>query len=114
MGMKLLQKRANMFYETSMMAKMGYGDSLDEPHLEFVYQYGTQKLEHGNSFKQLVISTPNVHKATRWIKKNLVYGAAVEKEPEKLPNSDVVASIIRDPNDYAIMLVDAEAFKAET
>jgi len=100
LGMTLYRKRANINgipKEASFIAYVGYSSESDGAHLELVYNYACEKLNHGSAAKhdnQLEITVSNFSSVVETLR---------EKSIEYLTNSDG-SIVVEDPNKYKVLV----------
>eukprot|EP01084_Bolivina_argentea_P159854 278410_1 len=114
LGMDVIRKWSNVnssLKEASLHAWLGYEENANDGCvLELVYPYGTDKVNIGDLYGQIAISTPDVYEAAAEIESR---GYEVTREPAPVPGFGTKITTIRDPDNYKVVLVDEEDFNKE-
>eukprot|EP00612_Vaucheria_litorea_P000175 CAMPEP_0171451896 /NCGR_PEP_ID=MMETSP0945-20130129/218_1 /TAXON_ID=109269 /ORGANISM="Vaucheria litorea, Strain CCMP2940" /LENGTH=297 /DNA_ID=CAMNT_0011976449 /DNA_START=127 /DNA_END=1020 /DNA_ORIENTATION=+ len=110
LGMKVLYKRSNVPREASMVVGLGYGDAEDSTILELYYAYTVEKIEMGDAYGQIAVSTADVYEAAKHVQEA---GYNVTREPGPVPGIGTKVTALRDPDGFKIVLVDEEDFEKE-
>mmetsp|Transcript_12939 Transcript_12939/g.39822 ORF Transcript_12939/g.39822 Transcript_12939/m.39822 type:complete len:308 (+) Transcript_12939:115-1038(+) len=109
LGMQLI-RTMDMPDQKFTLAFLGYGPEDDSTVVELTYNYGVTKYDLGDAYGQIAVSTPDVYKAAEHIKNA---GYKVARDPGPVPGIGTKILAVRDPDDYKIVLVDAEDFEKE-
>lgn len=102
LGMKLLRTSENEAYKYSL-AFVGYGDERDHSVLELTYNWGVSKYEHGEAFGHLAIGVEDIFATCDQLR---AAGADVYREPGPVKGGSTVIAFVRDPDGYAIELIE--------
>lgn len=105
LGMKLLRTADNEEYKYSL-AFVGYGDEVDHTVLELTYNWGVSDYEHGGAFGHIAIGVQDIYKVCDDLK---AAGADVYREPGPVKGGKTVIAFVRDPDGYAIELIERSA-----
>ncbi len=101
MGMKLLRQSENKEYEYTL-AFVGYGSEEDHSVIELTYNWGKTEYEHGDAFGHIAIGVEDIYGICEQIKQK---GGDVYREPGPVKGGKTVIAFVRDPNGYAIELI---------
>ncbi|MDX1705173.1 lactoylglutathione lyase [Pseudidiomarina sp.] len=102
MGMKLLRQADNEAYKYSL-AFVGYGSEMDHTVLELTYNWDVDSYEHGEAFGHIAIGVEDIHDTCKRIKDA---GGDVYREPGPVKGGSTVIAFVRDPDGYAIELIE--------
>ncbi|RUO41305.1 lactoylglutathione lyase [Pseudidiomarina aestuarii] len=102
LGMKLLRTSENEAYKYSL-AFVGYGDERDHSVLELTYNWGVSEYEHGEAFGHLAIGVEDIYATCDQLR---AAGADVYREPGPVKGGSTVIAFVRDPDGYAIELIE--------
>ena len=102
MGMKLLRQSENEAYKYTL-AFVGYGDEADHTVLELTYNWGVDKYEMGGAYGHVAIGVEDIYATCDRIK---AAGGEVYREPGPVKGGDTVIAFVRDPDGYAIELIE--------
>ena len=103
LGMKLLRQSENAEYKYTL-AFVGYGDESDHTVLELTYNWGTTEYDIGTAFGHLAIGVDDIYKTCSDIKEK---GGEVYREPGPVLGGKTIIAFVRDPDGYAIELIQA-------
>ncbi|APE05820.1 MULTISPECIES: lactoylglutathione lyase [Alteromonas] len=102
MGMRLLRKSENKKYEYTL-AFVGYGDEENSTVLELTYNWGDNTYDKGNAYGHIAIGVEDIYGFC----KNLeAHGAEVYRQPGPVKGGSTVIAFVRDPDGYAIELIE--------
>ncbi len=101
LGMHLLRKSDNQQYRYTL-AFVGYGDETNNTVLELTYNWDTDSYDHGNAFGHLAIGVEDIYRICEEIKEK---GGDVYREPGPVKGGSTVIAFVRDPDGYAIELI---------
>lgn len=104
MGMRLLRTSENTEYEYTL-AFVGYGDESDSTVLELTYNWGENTYDKGTAFGHLAIGVDDIYGFCEKLEAN---GADVYRKPGPVKGGKTVIAFVRDPDGYAIELIQAE------
>lgn len=102
MGMKLLRQSENQAYKYTL-AFVGYGDEADHTVLELTYNWGVDKYEMGGAYGHIAIGVDDIYATCDHIK---AAGGDVYREPGPVKGGNTVIAFVRDPDGYAIELIE--------
>lgn len=102
MGMKLLRQADNEEYKYSL-AFVGYGPETDHTVLELTYNWDVDSYEHGEAFGHIAIGVEDIRQTCKQIKEA---GGNVYREPGPVKGGSTVIAFVRDPDGYAIELIE--------
>lgn len=105
LGMKLLRQSDNTEYQYTL-AFVGYGDEKDGAVLELTYNYGVTEYELGTAFGHIALEVDDVYKACADIRAR---GGVVSREPGPVKGGSTEIAFVRDPDNYAIELIQKKA-----
>lgn len=101
LGMKLLRQSENAEYKYTL-AFVGYGDESSQAVLELTYNWGTESYELGNAFGHIALEVDNVYEACDKIRAK---GGVISREPGPVKGGTTEIAFVRDPDNYAIELI---------
>lgn len=104
MGMKLLRQSENEAYKYTL-AFVGYGDEADHTVLELTYNWGVEKYEMGGAYGHIAIGVDDIYATCDRIK---AAGGDVYREPGPVKGGNTVIAFVRDPDGYAIELIERQ------
>ena len=99
--MKLLRQSENTEYKYTL-AFVGYGDESDNTVLELTYNWGTDSYDLGNAFGHIALEVENVYDACDKIRAK---GGVISREPGPVKGGTTEIAFVRDPDNYAIELI---------
>ena len=105
LGMKLLRQSDNAEYQYTL-AFVGYGDEKDGAVLELTYNYGVTEYELGTAFGHIALEVEDVYKACADIRAR---GGVISREPGPVKGGSTEIAFVRDPDNYAIELIQKKA-----
>ena len=105
MGMKLLRKSDNTEYEYTL-AFVGYGDESETAVLELTYNWGENKYDKGNAYGHVAFEVEDIY---GFCEKLESQGADVYRKPGPVKGGSTVIAFVRDPDGYAIELIESKA-----
>lgn len=101
LGMKLLRRSENPEYKYTL-AFVGYGDEREHTVLELTYNWGVDSYEHGAAFGHIALEVDNVYNACDNIRAK---GGIISREPGPVKGGSTEIAFVRDPDNYAIELI---------
>ncbi|MBC3766818.1 lactoylglutathione lyase [Neptunicella marina] len=101
MGMKLLRQSDNEEYRYTL-AFVGYGDENDHTVLELTYNWDTDKYDMGNAYGHIAIGAEDIYALCEKLE---AQGADVYRKPGPVLGGDTVIAFVRDPDGYAVELI---------
>ncbi|WP_423186612.1 lactoylglutathione lyase [Alishewanella sp. d11] len=105
LGMKLLRQSENTEYKYTL-AFVGYGDESSQAVLELTYNWGTDSYDLGNAFGHIALEVDNVYEACDKIRTK---GGVISREPGPVKGGTTEIAFVRDPDNYAIELIQKKA-----
>jgi lactoylglutathione lyase len=101
LGMSLLRTSDNPEYQYTL-AFVGYGDEASGAVLELTYNYGVTNYDNGNAFGHIALEVDNVYSACELIRAR---GGVISREPGPVKGGTTEIAFVRDPDNYAIELI---------
>lgn len=101
LGMKLLRQSENAEYKYTL-AFVGYGEEHDNTVLELTYNWGTDSYDLGTAFGHIALEVENVYEACDKIRAK---GGVISREPGPVKGGTTEIAFVRDPDNYAIELI---------
>ena len=105
LGMKLLRQSENPEYKYTL-AFVGYGDETENTVLELTYNWGTDSYDLGTAFGHIALEVDNVYDACDKIRAK---GGVISREPGPVKGGTTEIAFVRDPDNYAIELIQKKA-----
>lgn len=105
LGMKLLRQSENTEYKYTL-AFVGYGDETENTVLELTYNWGTESYDLGTAFGHIALEVDNVYDACDKIRAK---GGVISREPGPVKGGTTEIAFVRDPDNYAIELIQKKA-----
>ena len=105
LGMKLLRQSENTEYKYTL-AFVGYGDESEHTVLELTYNWGTDSYDLGTAFGHIALEVENVYEACDKIRAK---GGVISREPGPVKGGTTEIAFVRDPDNYAIELIQKKA-----
>lgn len=105
LGMKLLRQSENTEYKYTL-AFVGYGNETENTVLELTYNWGTDSYDLGNAFGHIALEVENVYEACDKIRAK---GGVISREPGPVKGGTTEIAFVRDPDNYAIELIQKKA-----
>ena len=101
LGMKLLRQSENPEYKYTL-AFVGYGDESEHTVLELTYNWDTDSYDLGNAYGHIALEVENVYEACDKIRAK---GGVISREPGPVKGGSTEIAFVRDPDNYAIELI---------
>jgi len=101
LGMKLLRQSDNTEYKYTL-AFVGYGEEHESTVLELTYNWDTDSYDMGNAFGHIALEVENVYDACDKIRAK---GGVISREPGPVKGGTTEIAFVRDPDNYAIELI---------
>lgn len=101
LGMTLLRQSENPEYKYTL-AFVGYGDESENTVLELTYNWGTDSYDLGNAYGHIALEVDNVYEACDKIRAK---GGVISREPGPVKGGTTEIAFVRDPDNYAIELI---------
>ena len=105
LGMKLLRQSENPEYKYTL-AFVGYGDESEHTVLELTYNWDTSSYDLGNAYGHIALEVENVYEACDKISAK---GGVISREPGPVKGGTTEIAFVRDPDNYAIELIQKKA-----
>ncbi|MDP2715998.1 lactoylglutathione lyase [Rheinheimera sp.] len=105
LGMKLLRQSENTEYKYTL-AFVGYGDESEHTVLELTYNWDTDSYDLGNAYGHIALEVENVYEACDKIRAK---GGVISREPGPVKGGTTEIAFVRDPDNYAIELIQKKA-----
>lgn len=105
LGMSLLRTSDNPEYQYTL-AFVGYGDEASGAVLELTYNYGVTSYDNGNAFGHIALEVDNVYSACDLIRAR---GGVISREPGPVKGGSTEIAFVRDPDNYAIELIQKKS-----
>lgn len=104
MGMKLLRKSVNEEYEYTL-AFVGYADESEQAVLELTYNWGDNDYDMGTAYGHVAFAVDDIYGFCEQLEAK---GADVYRKPGPVKGGKTVIAFVRDPDGYAIELIQPE------
>lgn len=101
LGMKLLRQSENPEYKYTL-AFVGYGDESENTVLELTWNWDTDSYDLGNAYGHIALEVENVYEACDKIRAK---GGVISREPGPVKGGTTEIAFVRDPDNYAIELI---------
>lgn len=104
MGMTLLRRKdypAGRF----TLAFVGYGDESDTAVVELTHNWDTESYKPGTGFGHIAIAVDDIYQVCDQIRAS---DCVISREPGPMKHGSTVIAFVRDPDDYAIELIEAK------
>ncbi|OCW97470.1 lactoylglutathione lyase [Alishewanella sp. HH-ZS] len=105
LGMQLLRQSENPEYKYTL-AFVGYRDESSNSVLELTYNWGVESYELGTAFGHIALEVDNVYEACDKIRAK---GGVISREPGPVKGGTTEIAFVRDPDNYAIELIQKKA-----
>lgn len=105
LGMQLLRQSENPEYKYTL-AFVGYGDESSNAVLELTYNWGLESYDLGTAFGHIALEVDNVYEACDKIRAK---GGVISREPGPVKGGTTEIAFVRDPDNYAIELIQKKA-----
>jgi lactoylglutathione lyase len=102
LGMNLLRKSENKEYRYTL-AFIGYGDESDTTVLELTYNWDQTSYQLGDAFGHIAIAVDDIYSLCKSIEQQ---GGDVYRQPGPVKGGTSVIAFVRDPDGYAIELIE--------
>ena len=100
-GMKLLRKQDFPGGEFTL-AFVGYGDESETAVLELTHNWGDHEYDLGNAYGHIAIGVDDIYEFCDRLKQN---GVDVVREPGPMMHGTTVIAFVKDPDGYAVELI---------
>jgi len=102
MGMRLL-RRKDYPGGRFTLAFVGYGDEADTAVIELTWNWDTTSYDLGNAFGHIAIAVDDIYTVCDRIRAD---GGVISREPGPMKHGNTVIAFVRDPDGYAIELIE--------
>ena len=103
LGMQLLRKSDNTEYKYTL-AFVGYGAEQDNAVLELTYNWGVSEYDLGDAYGHIALQVDDIYQAAEAIRDG---GGVISREPGPVKGGQTVIAFVRDPDGYAIELIQS-------
>jgi len=103
LGMRLL-RRKDYPEGRFTLAFVGFEAESEAAAIELTYNWDTKKYDLGNGFGHIAIGVEDIYATCERIK---AVGATVSREPGPMKHGSTVIAFVKDPDGYAIELIQA-------
>jgi len=104
MGMRLL-RRKDYPGGRFTLAFVGYGDEADTAVIELTWNWDTTSYDLGNAFGHIAIAVDDIYTVCDRIRAD---GGVISREPGPMKHGNTVIAFVRDPDGYAIELIEKQ------
>lgn len=101
LGMTLIRTSENPAYKYTL-AFVGYGDESSGAVLELTYNWGVETYDMGTAFGHIALEVDDVYAACENIRQR---GGVISREPGPVKGGTTEIAFVRDPDGYAIELI---------
>ena len=105
LGMKLL-RRKDYPEGKFTLAFVGYGDESDTAVIELTHNWDTDSYEMGTGFGHVAIGVGDIYQVCDDIREQ---GGVISREPGPMKHGTTVIAFVKDPDGYAIELIETRA-----
>jgi lactoylglutathione lyase len=105
LGMTLLRQSDNTEYKYTL-AFVGYGDESEHTVLELTFNWDTDNYDLGNAYGHIALEVDDVYQACDNIRAK---GGVISREPGPVKGGSTQIAFVRDPDNYAIELIQKKA-----
>ncbi len=102
LGMRLLRQKEYPKGRFTL-AFVGYEDEADGAVIELTHNWDCDSYELGNAFGHLAVGVEDIYSVCDGIKQR---GGIISREPGPMKHSASVIAFVKDPNGYAIELIE--------
>lgn len=104
LGMKLLRKKDYPGGKFTL-AFVGYGDESDTSVLELTYNWDQHDYDLGDAFGHVALGVDDIRATCERLRGA---GAEITREPGPMKHGTTVIAFLKDPNGYAIELIEGK------
>lgn len=105
LGMKLLRTSENTEYKYTL-AFVGYQPESEGAVLELTYNWGVESYDSGNAYGHIALEVDDIYAACELIRSK---GGVISREPGPVKGGTTEIAFVRDPDNYAIELIQKKA-----
>lgn len=102
LGMQLL-RRKDYADGRFTLAFVGYGEESDTAVIELTYNWDTGSYDLGNGFGHIALGVTDIYGVCEAIRAK---GGVISREPGPMKHGTTVIAFVRDPDGYAIELIE--------
>jgi len=102
LGMHLLRRKDYPGGKFTL-AFVGYGDEADTAVIELTHNWEISTYDHGNAFGHIAIAAEDIYTLCDKIRAD---GGMISREPGPMKHGNTVIAFVRDPDGYAIELIE--------
>jgi lactoylglutathione lyase len=103
LNMQEIRRTRNEEYKYDLVF-VGYGSEKDGAVIELTYNWGVSTYDLGSAFGHIAIAVDDIHQICSDIKAK---GGQVTREPGPVKGGKTVIAFVRDPDGYAIELIQS-------
>lgn len=101
LGMSVLRQK-EMPHGKFTLVFLGYGDETEQAVIELTYNWGRLEYDHGDAYGHIAIEVDDIYAACAHVQK---LGHDVPRPPGPMKGSTTVLAFVKDPDGYAIELI---------
>jgi lactoylglutathione lyase len=105
LGMKLLRTSENAEYKYTL-AFVGFSDESEGAVLELTYNWGVDSYELGTAYGHIALEVDDIYASCELIRAK---GGVISREPGPVKGGTTEIAFVRDPDNYAIELIQKKA-----
>ncbi|WP_337841013.1 lactoylglutathione lyase [Rheinheimera sp.] len=105
LGMKLLRTSENTEYKYTL-AFVGFQPESEGAVLELTYNWGVESYDLGNAYGHIALEVDDIYAACELIRSK---GGVISREPGPVKGGTTEIAFVRDPDNYAIELIQKKA-----
>lgn len=105
LGMQLLRQSENTEYKYTL-AFVGYGPESEHAVLELTYNWGVDSYDLGNAYGHIALEVDDVYQACDDIRNR---GGVISREPGPVKGGKTEIAFVKDPDGYAIELIQKKS-----
>lgn len=102
LGMKLLRRKEYPEGRFTL-AFVGYGEESEEAVIELTYNWDNSHYDLGDGFGHIALGVSDIHAVCDAIRAK---GGSISREPGPMKHGTTVIAFVKDPDDYAIELIE--------
>jgi len=104
MGMQLLRQK-DYAGGRFTLAFVGYGEEADTAVIELTWNWDTCSYDLGNAFGHIAVGVKNIYSVCDRVRSD---GGIISREPGPMKHGNTVIAFVRDPDGYAIELIEKQ------
>ncbi len=102
MGMKVLRQSVNEEYQYTL-AFVGYAEESEQAVIELTYNWGEHEYDMGTAYGHVAFAVDDIYAMCDRLEQQ---GADVYRKPGPVKGGDTIIAFVRDPDGYAIELIE--------